>query len=232
MLYWKRPILLYTGNIMKIALLSDLHGYLPEIAEKNIDLLLIAGDICPDYITPIQRLWFNGTFIPWLSSLSFPSLFIAGNHDFSLEKYGCLHQNYLYDSVATHQGLTIYGVPYTLTKHWAFEKSEKMMQEVLTNAKPCDILLAHNPPYGILDTNDRGELLGCQATLDYINKCSPKYFVCGHVHEGYGSKQYKDTLCINCSFVDRNYRPRHQYLLLDINDNNISIVQTKGYAVL
>jgi len=73
---------------MKIGLMSDLHGYLPEF-DKEVDVVGICGDIFP---LEIQRdtikcvVWFTKSFVPWAEKLNCEKvLFIAGNHDFALQ---------------------------------------------------------------------------------------------------------------------------------------------------
>jgi 3',5'-cyclic AMP phosphodiesterase CpdA len=62
---------------------SDLHGRLPDIAP--CDVLLLAGDLCPDYSVPQQRAWLGAALRPWLQSLDVEHVVaIAGNHDFGL----------------------------------------------------------------------------------------------------------------------------------------------------
>lgn len=64
-----------------------------------------------------------------------------------------------------------------------------------------DILVCHQPPYGILDRVDfqgapvswQGKHAGSQVILDYIRRCSPRYVFCGHIHEGQGMKKVGKT---------------------------------------
>lgn len=73
---------------MKIVSISDTHGYLPELPE--CDVVCICGDILPLHI---QRdfenslAWMAGPFQSWALNLKCQKvIFIAGNHDFILEK--------------------------------------------------------------------------------------------------------------------------------------------------
>ncbi len=68
-----------------------------------------------------------------------------------------------------------------------------------------DILLCHQPPYGILDKvtaefapkDWQGKHAGSKIILDYIRKHHPRYVICGHIHEGKGSKSVGNTEVIN-----------------------------------
>jgi hypothetical protein len=76
---------------MRIICTADLHGQLPDIPE--CDLLLIAGDVCPveDHDPTYQRKW-STKFRLWLADEQRVQaeriVWIAGNHDFSLELGG------------------------------------------------------------------------------------------------------------------------------------------------
>ena len=73
---------------MRIVALSDLHGFLPDI--PPCDLLIVAGDVCPDRFGPFmavhdpyqQQAWFDRTVRPWLAAASAThKLLTWGNHD-------------------------------------------------------------------------------------------------------------------------------------------------------
>lgn len=127
---------------MKIAAISDIHGYLPPIeqfyddkGEPIADVLCICGDIVP---LECQRFligsltWFHLQFMKWAESLPVKKvLFIAGNHDFFLENIwntyysanGVMrglfgtedYQNkilYLQDTEYIIDGIKFYGTPW------------------------------------------------------------------------------------------------------------------------
>lgn len=63
--------------------IADQHGYLPTI--EPCDLLLIAGDICPDDFvrpdSPDHLHWLDSTFRDWLRGVPAQRIVgIAGNH--------------------------------------------------------------------------------------------------------------------------------------------------------
>jgi len=80
-----------------------------------------------------------------------------------------------------------------------------------------DILLCHQPPYGILDKVTAkyapkhwyGKHAGSKIILDYIKKKQPRFVFCGHVHEGKGQKKVGKTEVINAGVSG-------DYFLLDI----------------
>lgn len=73
---------------MRIVALSDLHGFLPKI--PACDLLIVAGDVCPDRFGPFravhdpyqQQAWFDRNVRPWLAAApATHKLLTWGNHD-------------------------------------------------------------------------------------------------------------------------------------------------------
>lgn len=127
---------------MNVKAIADLHGFLPEPAEiAPADLLLIGGDVCPDfhrrsrarygegrepYAAGAKRgsyeqgNWLDSDFRPWLEKLRALGVEeivgIAGNHDFVFEDKGLvpddLPWSYLEDSGCVVGGVHIWGVPW------------------------------------------------------------------------------------------------------------------------
>ena len=67
-----------------------------------------------------------------------------------------------------------------------------------------DILVCHQPPYGILDRVGplapkgwRGKHAGSKTILSYIKRHKPEYVFCGHIHEGEGMKRVGETEIYN-----------------------------------
>jgi len=82
------------------------------------------------------------------------------------------------------------------------EKAKKILKRFELK---IDILVCHQPPFGILDKvnfpgvpkNWLGKHAGSKTILKYIKKYQPKYVFCGHIHEGKGFKQIGKTKIYN-----------------------------------
>jgi len=142
-----------------------------------------------------------------------------------------LHLPFLYDElrkrnvrvlnnvIANFHGVRIGGVEYFVDSNWVreFKPSDYREQlasarvqtmkakRVLKNFGDVDILLCHQPPYGILDGVNfkgapkhwRGKHAGSPVILDYIKRNQPQYVFCGHIPEGEGMKKVGRTEVYN-----------------------------------
>jgi Icc-related predicted phosphoesterase len=162
---------------MRIAALSDQHGYLPEV--PACDLLIVGGDVCPDRVglsvskdePARQRDWFDEHARPWLAaSPAAHRILTWGNHDWcgqacsfdadSPAVASTTSLQILVDtstSVPAHGAaggaITVWATPWSRQfMNWAFMKSPDELAEVY-EAIPegVDILVSHQPPYGYGD---------------------------------------------------------------------------------
>lgn len=160
---------------MLIAALSDQHGFLPEI--PPCDLVIVAGDVCPDRIGPcwafhypeLQRDWFNQRARPWLAAAPGTHKVLTwGNHDWCGEHGG-------WDADAPDVGLTtdlqividqetrvptsdghvlrVWATPWSNQfMRWAFMQPPAALEEVYARVPSgIDVLVSHQPPYGYGD---------------------------------------------------------------------------------
>src|SRR5262245_10841711 len=142
---------------MKIAALSDLHGFLPpEMPE--CDLLLLGGDLTPltNHNPDYQAEWLDTTFRYWLRQQPARRIIgIAGNHDFVFEQMPQLVPRnlpwtYLQDSGTHWEGWKIWGTPWQpWFFDWAFNGDEYLLERKWSLVPDdTDILVVHGPPYG------------------------------------------------------------------------------------
>lgn len=218
---------------MIVYALADQHGDLPEIPE--CDLLLIAGDICPDFMQGSlrhgildkgeqrQRAWLDKQFRAWLDEIPAKEVVaIAGNHDFVFEHKFLIPElrwHYLEDSEVEIGGVRVWGTPWVPNlPSWAFYGSPNMLS-VRAGAIPegVDILLSHGPPYGygdgipgamFIDGEIRPGIdhVGEAELLANIKRIAPQHVICGHIHEAYGSFDYEGIPIHNVSVKDALYR--------------------------
>lgn len=166
-------------HAVSVYAISDLHGFLPDPGEiPCCELLLIAGDVCPDFHEmsfarfggsrkqPIldkgeqkQRHWLDTTFREWLEEVNHrvgQVIGIAGNHDFVFEHPFLLPDLpwiYLRDSEVEIVGLHIWGTPWVPNlARWAFYGKDSFL-EARAECIPdyIDVLITHGPPYGVCD---------------------------------------------------------------------------------
>lgn len=165
-------------NSPRVQAIADLHGFLPHTSEiPECDLLLIAGDICPDFHQMSkarygtgrqfnqdkgeqrQKHWLDTVFREWLDAIRARGTEIVatwGNHDFIGEHSFLvpdLDWHLLVDDEVTIHGLRIWGTPWCPNlRHWAFQLSDDAnMTRVEMIPDGLDILMSHSPPYGVLD---------------------------------------------------------------------------------
>lgn len=218
--------------MLKLALISDTHSQHSKLNLESGDILIHAGDISNrGGRKEIED------FLDWFAAQPYKyKVWIAGNHDFWLEKIkkgsvsyddwdvliqkallGPSNMHYLINSSVTIEGYKIWGSPYTPEFYdWAFmyKRGEGHKHwDLIPN--DTDILITHGPMYGYGDRNDRGQLCGCQELRVAIERVMPKLYVFGHIHEDKGvahlySIDY-DRSCtvINASSINSQYLPYH-----------------------
>jgi len=231
---------------MRIAAVSDQHGYLPDI--PPCDLLIVAGDVCPDRVgsalawhhPELQKAWFDREVRPWLAaSPAAHKLLTWGNHDWCGER--CTFETDSPD-VARSQALQILVAQSTSIPlegsapplkiwaspwsnqfgDWAFMRPPKDLAKVYDTIPPgIDVLVSHQPPYGYCDevpdfNSGRVSSQGSCELVAAIDRVKPKVVICGHIHEGHGRAERNGTPIYNVSVVDERYRLVHGATVIDI----------------
>jgi hypothetical protein len=162
---------------MRVVALSDQHGFLPEI--PPCDLLIVAGDICPDRFGPFtamhdpaqQKAWFDRTARPWLANApATHKLLTWGNHDwcgqacsFAADSPAQAHSTDL--QILVDEGTTIprpkpagghvsvWASPWSNKfMRWAFMKHPTELARIYAGIPTgTGILVSHQPPQNLGD---------------------------------------------------------------------------------
>lgn len=69
----------------------------------------------------------------------------------------------------------------------------------VTRATPCDVLVMHEPPWGLLDDVGGGRHIGFREHLEALRRFRPKVLLCGHCHESPGVLTRDGTIVVNCT---------------------------------
>jgi hypothetical protein len=219
---------------MRIVAVSDLHGYLPEI--PRCDLLIVAGDICPDRFGPfyarerpdLQATWFRETILPWVAEAPASQAILTwGNHDWcgqSAEWAPYLTReaadrgaSIVVDStvriVAGGTPFSVWASPWSNRfMHWAFMKAPADLVDTYSLIPAgVDVLVSHQPPRGFGDRfvdviTGKVEHLGSIELLAAIERVAPRLVICGHIHGGHGGYVHAGVPIYNVSIVDEQYR--------------------------
>lgn len=219
---------------MIIDCISDLHGYYPEL--DGGDLLIVAGDFTArDTLTELSK------FKDWLSVQKYKKIItVAGNHDNLIEQrigigdedsWDSEFLSYLEDSGTEFCGLKIWGSPWTtkfpgINPHccaFTVDKDEELQEKYDLIPNDTDILITHNPPYGILDKTSRGECVGSKnLQMQLYTRLRPKLFICGHIHEAYGQEPPGGfiEIAVNASHVNERYEPVNKPIRIILNNDH------------
>jgi len=200
---------------MIIDCISDLHGCKPAL--HGGDLLIVAGDLTA---RNTQGEYFK--FFNWMWDLPYKKKIVcAGNHDGILEFNGLIGDkeafHYLCDSGTEFEGLKIWGSPWTtrfegMNPHcmaFTVDTDEELAEKWGKIPSDVDILVTHSPAYGNFDFTARSESVGSMSLFKKVSEIKPKLFVFGHIHEsyGHGTRRNSNTIYVNASHVNENYKP-------------------------
>lgn len=184
---------------------------------QNGDLLLLGGDY--DLVDKKNADLFMKFVEEESKKMKLGVVFIGGNHDTYLEKFGHELQTkewtdkkiyYLNNQTLNLDGLLIHGIPNVAVlskqappEYLAFAKLEPEIKKILEdNPIPddLDILLTHSPLRNVLDYG-----VGSIALTESFNNLlyKPKIHICGHVHDKFGHE------LITYEKIDREFDVHH-----------------------
>ncbi|MBW2218251.1 MAG: metallophosphoesterase family protein [Deltaproteobacteria bacterium] len=189
---------------MLIYAVADIHGK-PErlsLIRKKIndtapDVLVVAGDIT-GYIRPVPT-------IEALNNMPVPVIAVRGNTDMPVveklfKKYTNISHAHLNKILIKNRWFT--GMSGTVPVPFR-SRIRLMEKKVLKKAGALldkrSILIAHPPPWGILDHVFGRFHAGSMGLLKLLKETEPALCICGHIHEAPGSEVFRKTLVVNCS---------------------------------
>lgn len=209
---------------MRIVCISDTHTFESEIVIPDGDVLIHAGDATITG-TPFEV----SQFALWLKRQPHKyKIFIAGNHDWLFEKDRQAAQSaiesagaiYLQDKLVTLDGVRFYGSPWQPRfGDWAFNVNRgRAIRQKWDLIEPCDVLITHGPPWGVLDTVlPNSKHLGCEELGEAVGRIRPGTHVFGHIHGGYGEYVARNgTRFINASICNESYQPVNAPMVFEI----------------
>ena len=183
---------------MRILHLSDTHGAHHRLkALPEADVLIHTGDFTLDGSETEAT-----DFLNWLCNLPYAhKIFICGNHDECL--YGAIIEgldanvHYLNNSGIEIDGIKFYGVPMFLNDCI----TGRQFQNYANIPDNIDIVITHEPPYGILDESDKTNF-GSKELLQRIKSISPAAHLFGHIHCQQGIERLGTTIYSNGTTIN------------------------------
>ena len=179
---------------MKILTIADEpNKYLwsAEVREAldGVDMIISCGDL------PAEYLDYLATFT------AAPVFYVHGNHDQAYEENpptGCVCID---DKIVTYKGIRLLGLGGSIryNNDSQFQYTQKQMRHrvrklalQLRLRKGFDILVTHSGAFGLGDDDDRAHV-GFEVFLELIDKWHPSFFIHGHSHLNYSTKNKRLT---------------------------------------
>ncbi|MCP3926682.1 MAG: phosphoesterase [Desulfobacterales bacterium] len=191
---------------MLIYAVADIHGkksHLTTIRENidkyNPDLLVVAGDLA--------RRFRYRNILKELNNLKIPVASILGNTDWKFIHRIMDRESNLINlnlNNYTNKEFSFVGISGTITlpfKNIVCFNEKKRFDKISEFMSKDTILVAHPPPYGILDMVFRKYHSGSRYLKKFIEEHQPQLVLCGHIHEQTGRAFIEQTLVVNCAMT-------------------------------
>jgi Icc-related predicted phosphoesterase len=208
---------------MRILHLSDTHGRHHALNSlPDADIIVHSGDFT-----------YGGSeaeaydFINWFSDLPYEhKIFISGNHDmcmYGVENIDGLPDNvhYLCNSGITIDGMKFYGLPMFMEDY--LEGRVKAMFDSVPD--DTNILITHQPPYGICDLADYGKGLQHQGNRNLAERLKRlyalRYHLFGHEHSAYGIERYEGVIFSNAALLTPEYEMVRQPIVIEVRGESV-----------
>lgn len=209
---------------MKIVLISDTHNKLYQMKIPPGDMIIHAGDASGrGTLDELEVFAEQFAALPHRHKI-----FVAGNHDWGFERNRFLAEGvllraggitYLQDSEVTIEGFRIYGSPWQPRFFdWAFNLDRGPLLRAYWKKIPTDvdILVTHSPPFGTLDSTQRGDHVGCEDLADELKRIKPRLHVFGHVHHTYGIVEKDGTIYVNACNLNERYSYANEPIVVEL----------------
>lgn len=234
---------------MIIDCISDLHGFYPKL--EGGDLLIVAGDLTTSdresqykqFYTWLENqpykkiIYIGGNHDNYLvhtrmtGLLSHIEYLCDSGTEFEYydERFPQEDEGFL---PSGKRKLKIWGTPWTKTfegmnshcKAFTFDTEQELEEKWRLIPTDIDILITHEPPYGIKDLVDKftGKGIkqchvGSHSLLYYTRMHYPKLHVFGHIHESYGKANEEGfPIYVNASHVNENYQPVNKPVRIEL----------------
>lgn len=222
---------------MRIVATSDTHFPFTGELIPDGDVLVHAGDLM--YTGYVDE-WYSR--LESFKALPHKTkIYVPGNHDYHVQNYEGVAAAELRKAgvimmwprhpVFELDKVKFLGLPFvTGLEGWAFNRSEEWVKDYLDNIidSHIDVVVSHAPPYMMRDAvypdKDRARdrtHVGCMAYNYWFNQLvernqAPKHWVCGHIHESYGTSMFGDTQVHNAAMCDRKYQQVNPAIIFDV----------------
>ena len=214
--------------MVKVTCISDTHLEHKRLTKKLVNhssspsVFIHAGDFTNfGNIEKIEEVFY------WVSDLPYDHLLmICGNHEVKVSENDAMLKplaasygiQLIHNEVVEIEGFKFYGEPRSrefFNWGWSYNPGQEAEEVWAKLPEDIDVLVTHGPPHGCCDfipTIDLHTLKpvghqGCISLRRAIEEKKPRYVVCGHIHEGYGTSLINETTVINAAIMNKNYVP-------------------------
>lgn len=226
---------------MKLFSVADIHGnvgiykkIVDIVNEQGVDVLILAGDLFPKpfgvtfetfkAIQEASAIEISNLF----KELDIPIYYVLGNDDWVDAEITCGEN--LHGKVVKYQGYHFTGFEYV--KNTPYRTNRELSEDLLKmkfreqveclnlNNKENLIIIGHTPLFEKQDRVMHGKRVGSRKLRMEVEKLNPLIYLCGHIHEDFGTDSLQDTHIFNCACAHEIDLLRGY--LIEINDGHIT----------